>query len=82
MRPSPDLESSIHSNTPTPQSRKKRKKRMKRKEGQSIVIRQGEGHKVKDEQEIRQREELAEKKQDNEGGVTTPNDEQSSLGPL
>ena len=55
---------------------------MKRKKGRSIVIRQGEGHKVKDEQEIRQREKLAEKKQDNQGGVTTPSDEQSSLGPL
>jgi hypothetical protein len=38
--------------------------------------------KVKDEQEIRQREKLAEKKQDNQGGRTTPIDEQSSLGPL
>jgi hypothetical protein len=79
MRPTPDLESSIHTNTPTPRLRKKRNKHMK---GQSIVIRQGEGHKVKDEQEIRQREKLAEKKQDNQGGGTTPNDEQSSLGPL
>jgi hypothetical protein len=57
-------------------------KRMKRKEGQSIVIRQGEGHKVKDEQEIRQRVKLAEMKQDNQGGGTTPSDDQSSLGPL
>jgi hypothetical protein len=45
MRPSPNLESSIHTDTPTPQLRKKRNKH---KKGQSIVIRQGEGHKVKD----------------------------------
>ena len=37
MRPSPDLESSTHTNTPTPQLRKKRNKHMK-KEGQSIVV--------------------------------------------
>jgi hypothetical protein len=49
MRPSPNLESSIHNNIPTPQLRKKRMKRMKGKEGQSIVIRQGDGHKAKDE---------------------------------
>jgi hypothetical protein len=82
MRPYADLESSIHTNAPTPQLRKKRIMRMKRKKARSMVIRQGEGHKVKDEQEIRQREKLAEKKQDNQGGGTTPKDEQSSLGPL
>jgi transposase-like protein len=45
MRPYADLESSTHTNTPTPQLHKKRMKRIKRKGGQSIVIRQGEGHK-------------------------------------
>ena len=35
MRPSPDLESSTHTNTPTPQLRKKRNKHMK---GQFIVV--------------------------------------------
>ena len=37
----PDPESSTHTNTPTPQLRKKRNKRIKRKGGQSIVIRWG-----------------------------------------
>ena len=34
----PDLGSSIHANTLTPQLRKKRDKRMKRKKGRSIVV--------------------------------------------